>query len=535
MMKAQILILLLLFTTSLKAAVSIIPIPQKCVERKGNFIVNEKTTIVIPENDKDIRDAISVWNDLFTTAAGFPLEITTLKQKTNFIQCSLNASLEEEAYKLKVSTKDIRIEAKTAKGIFYAFQTLRQLLPPAIEGNVRVENIEWNIPCVTIEDKPSFSYRGMMLDVSRHFIEKEDIKRYIDLLAFHKMNVFHWHLTDDQGWRIEIKKYPKLTSIGGYRNKTIVGYMWDNPTEWDTKRYGGFYTQEDIKEVVAYAQKRFVNIIPEIEMPGHSLSALAAYPEYSCTGGPFEVEGRWGVFNDIYCTKEETFKFLQDVLDEVIALFPSEYIHLGGDEAPRIRWRNCVHCQKRMEQEHLTKEAELQTYFINRIENYLNEKGKKIIGWDEILEGGIPQRATVMSWRGEKGGIHAAKAGYDVIMSPNIYMYLNNQQLGVNDKIGIKKRLISLKKVYDYHPVPAELDKKAALHVKGVQANLWTEYLDTAEEFDYSLYPRMAAVAEVAWSLVENKSYDNFCIRLMDIEKHYDAFGLSYCKMIYDK
>lgn len=535
MMKAQILILLLLFTTSLKAAVSIIPIPQKCVERKGNFIVNEKTTIVIPENDKDIRDAISVWNDLFTTAAGFPLEITTLKQKTNFIQCSLNASLEEEAYKLKVSTKDIRIEAKTAKGIFYAFQTLRQLLPPAIEGNVRVENIEWNIPCVTIEDKPSFSYRGMMLDVSRHFIEKEDIKRYIDLLAFHKMNVFHWHLTDDQGWRIEIKKYPKLTSIGGYRNKTIVGYMWDNPTEWDTKRYGGFYTQEDIKEVVAYAQKRFVNIIPEIEMPGHSLSALAAYPEYSCTGGPFEVEERWGVFNDIYCTKEETFKFLQDVLDEVIALFPSEYIHLGGDEAPRIRWRNCVHCQKRMEQEHLTKEAELQTYFINRIENYLNEKGKKIIGWDEILEGGIPQRATVMSWRGEKGGIHAAKAGYDVIMSPNIYMYLNNHQLGVNDKIGIKKRLISLKKVYDYHPVPAELDKKAALHVKGVQANLWTEYLDTAEEFDYSLYPRMAAVAEVAWSLVENKSYDNFCIRLMDIEKHYDAFGLSYCKMIYDK
>lgn len=287
-MKAQILILLLLFTTSLKAAVSIIPIPQKCVERKGNFIVNEKTTIVIPENDKDIRDAISVWNDLFTTAAGFPLEITTLKQKTNFIQCSLNASLEEEAYKLKVSTKDIRIEAKTAKGIFYAFQTLRQLLPPAIEGNVRVENIEWNIPCVTIEDKPSFSYRGMMLDVSRHFIEKEDIKRYIDLLAFHKMNVFHWHLTDDQGWRIEIKKYPKLTSIGGYRNKTIVGYMWDNPTEWDTKRYGGFYTQEDIKEVVAYAQKRFVNIIPEIEMPGHSLSALAAYPEYSCTGGPLK-------------------------------------------------------------------------------------------------------------------------------------------------------------------------------------------------------------------------------------------------------
>ena len=506
--------------------IRVIPLPQFISYGRGAFAVDKDVTI----------SCTAAIEDEATLLAGYlkedhGMEPVVSKDKTDAtIQLVIDPALTVKAeggYRIEVANNKIVLTAKDNLGIFYGSQTVRQLI--TLQGNLFV------VREVSISDYPVFSWRSVMLDEARYFKGKEAVKTLLYEMARLKMNTFHWHLTDDQGWRIEIKKYPKLTSIGGYRNKTIVGYMWDNPTEWDTKRYGGFYTQEDIKEVVAYAQKRFVNIIPEIEMPGHSLSALAAYPEYSCTGGPFEVEGRWGVFNDIYCTKEETFKFLQDVLDEVIALFPSEYIHLGGDEAPRIRWRNCVHCQKRMEQEHLTKEAELQTYFINRIENYLNEKGKKIIGWDEILEGGIPQRATVMSWRGEKGGIHAAKAGYDVIMSPNIYMYLNNHQLGVNDKIGIKKRLISLKKVYDYHPVPAELDKKAALHVKGVQANLWTEYLDTAEEFDYSLYPRMAAVAEVAWSLVENKSYDNFCIRLMDIEKHYDAFGLSYCKMIYDK
>ena len=309
--------------------------------------------------------------------------------------------------------------------------------------------------------------------------------------------------------------------------------MWDNPTEWNTKRYGGFYTQEDIKEVVAYAKKRFVEIIPEIEMPGHSVAALTAYPEYSCTGGPFEVEGRWGVFNDIYCTKESTFTFMQDILDEVVELFPSSYIHLGGDEAPRIRWKNCVHCQERMKQEHLTKEAELQTYFINRIENYLNTKGKKIIGWDEILEGGILQRATVMSWRGEKGGFHAAKAGYDVIMSPNIYMYFNCLQSKVNEKkIGNPNRVITLEKVYNYHPVPEVLSADEAKHIKGVQANLWTEYMSALDEMEYMLYPRVAALSEVAWSKKENKDYGRFCTRLESIRRHYDVLGVNYCKKI---
>ena len=362
--------LVLLFGT-LQASVSIIPMPQKCIEKRGNFTVNDKTVITLSVDNEEMRNAVSFWNDLFDMAAGFSLEVSSTPRSSNVICCRLNTALpNEESYKLTVSSSSIHIDAKTPKGIFYAFQTLRQLLPSAIESDKQVvEKIKWNIPCVVIEDSPAFSYRGVMLDVSRHFIPKEDVKRHIDLLAFHKLNILHWHLTDDQGWRIEIKKYPKLTTVGGYRKKTIVGYMWDNPTEWDTKRYGGFYTQEDIKEVVAYAKKRFVEIIPEIEMPGHSVAALTAYPEYSCTGGPFEVEGRWGVFNDIYCTKESTFTFMQDILDEVVELFPSSYIHLGGDEAPRIRWKNCVHCQERMKQEHLTKEAELQTYFINRIEN----------------------------------------------------------------------------------------------------------------------------------------------------------------------
>lgn len=521
---------------TLQASVSIIPIPQKCIEKKGAFTVNNKTMITLLVDNEEMRNAVSFWNDLFATAAGFSLGVSCTPRSTNVIRCKLNPSLKnEEAYKLTVSSSAIHIEAKTSKGIFYAFQTLRQLLPSAIESDTKVTGkVEWKIPCVVIEDSPSFPYRGVMLDVSRHFISKEGVKRHIDLLAFHKLNILHWHLTDDQGWRIEIKKYPKLTSVGGYREKTIIGHASQKHYQWDTNRYGGFYTQEDIKEVVAYAQKRFVEVIPEIEMPGHSVAALTAYPQYSCTGGPFEVEGRWGVFNDIYCTKESTFTFMQDILDEVIELFPSNYIHLGGDEAPRVRWKNCVHCQERMKQEHLTKEAELQTYFINRIENYLNVKGKKIIGWDEILEGGIPQRATVMSWRGEKGGIHAAQAGYDVIMSPNSHMYFNCRQYSVKEeKIGAT-RLIAMEKAYNYHPVPEVLTADEAKHIKGVQANLWTEYLVTPEDMEYMLYPRVAALSEVAWSKKEGKDYKKFCNRLEDIQQHYDVLGVNYCKETYN-
>lgn len=537
-MKKQVLFLsILLFSYLSQASVSIIPMPQKCVEKKGIFIINKETTIYLSDNNEETRNAVTLWNELMATAAGFQLEVSSIPRSSNVICCYINSSLpNEEAYNLTVSTSSIRIEAKSAKGIFYAFQTLRQLMPSAIEQDTQVANdFEWKVPCVAIEDAPSFAYRGLMLDVCRHFMPKEMVKRYIDLMSFHKLNTFHWHLTDDQGWRIEIKKYPRLASIGGFRDKTIIGHAKNKPYKWEVERYGGFYTQEDIREIVTYAQKRFVEVIPEIEMPGHAVAALAAYPEYSCSGGPFEVEGRWGVFNDIFCTKEATFEFMQNILDEVATLFPSTYIHIGGDEAPRIRWKHCVHCQQRMKQENLTKEAELQTYFVNRIEGYLSSKGKRIIGWDEIIEGGIPRRATVMSWRGEKGGIHAAKAGYDVIMSPNTHLYLNHYQLDPKTEPLAFGGFTPLEKVYSYYPVPDELTAEEAKHIKGVQGNLWTEYITSGKQVEYMVYPRAAALSEVAWSRKEEKDYENFYGRLLDIEKHYDAMNLNYCKTTYGK
>ena len=513
---------------------NIVPMPNQMTPQEGRFLLSNKVSVVTAGCTPEVQAIADSLIAQIQLTSGISLKTSSQENPEQpDIRFVTEEGMPKEGYKLSIAPNEITLSASHPNGFFYGVQTMYQLLPPAIYGKATMKRANWSLPAVEVEDAPRFPYRGLMLDVCRHFSTTDYIYKFIDMLAMHKMNTFHFHLTDDQGWRIEIKKYPKLTTVGGYRKKTIVGYMWDNPTEWNTKRYGGFYTQEDIKEVVAYAKKRFVEIIPEIEMPGHSVAALTAYPEYSCTGGPFEVEGRWGVFNDIYCTKESTFTFMQDILDEVVELFPSSYIHLGGDEAPRIRWKNCVHCQERMKQEHLTKEAELQTYFINRIENYLNTKGKKIIGWDEILEGGILQRATVMSWRGEKGGIHAAKAGYDVIMSPNIYMYFNCLQSKVNEKkIGNPNRVITLEKVYNYHPVPEVLSADEAKHIKGVQANLWTEYMSALDEMEYMLYPRVAALSEVAWSKKENKDYGRFCTRLESIRRHYDVLGVNYCKKI---
>ena len=517
-----------------EADYQIIPMPQEIVTASGNpFILKSSVKILYPEGNENMQRNAKFLADYLKTATGKDFVIEAGTEGENAIVLALGTESENpESYQLKVTGDGITITAPTEAGVFYGIQSLRKSLPVAIGAEIA-------LPAVEIKDAPRFAYRGAHFDTSRHFFTVDEVKTYIDMMALHNMNRFHWHITEDQGWRLEIKKYPKLTEIGSKRTETVIGR---NSGEYDGKPYGGFYTQEEAKEIVAYAAERYITVIPEIDLPGHMQAALAAYPELGCTGGPYEVWRQWGVSEDVLCAgNDQVLKFLEDVYAELIEIFPSEYIHVGGDECPKVRWEKCPKCQARIKALGLksddkhSKEERLQSFVINHIEKFLNDHGRQIIGWDEILEGGIPQRATVMSWRGEKGGIHAAKAGYDVIMSPNIYMYLNNHQLGVNDKIGIKKRLISLKKVYDYHPVPAELDKKAALHVKGVQANLWTEYLDTAEEFDYSLYPRMAAVAEVAWSLVENKSYDNFCIRLMDIEKHYDAFGLSYCKMIYDK
>lgn len=519
----------------LHATVSIIPQPQKCVEKRGHFTVNDQTIIVLPSEDPDMLNAVSVWNELLTTAAGFKLQTTTAaSRKSNIIACSLNNKLaNDEAYKLKITKGAIHIEAKTAKGIFYAFQSLRQLMPSSIESPQQVQNVAWQVPCAVIEDAPAFGYRGMMLDVARHFKSKEFVKRYIDLMAFHKLNTLHWHLTDDQGWRIEIKKYPKLTTVGGFRNQTLIGHGGKRPFKWNIERYGGFYTQEDIKEVLEYANKRFVEVIPEIEMPGHSVAALTAYPQFSCSGGPFEVEGRWGVFNDIFCSKEPTFTFLQEILDEVVALFPSQYIHIGGDEAPKVRWKRCAACQERIAQNNLPDEAHLQSYFINRIEKYLNGKGKKIIGWDEILEGDISKTATIMSWRGEKGGIQAAKNGHDVLMTPNSHCYFDKYHHDPKAEPLAIGGLLSVEKVYSYHPIPKELTAEQAERVKGVQANMWSEYMPSDSHTESMAYPRAAALAEVAWTLQENKDFTSFASRLQNILSHYDVMGVNYFKPVF--
>jgi hexosaminidase len=424
------------------------------------------------------------------------------------------------------------LEAQTPQGIFYGMQTLRQLLPYQIERSY-LSNIAWTIPCVEIEDEPRFVHRGLMLDVCRHFMPKEFVMKFIDMLAYHKMNTFHWHLTEDQGWRIEIKKYPKLTEIGAYRNRTLEGrYTSPEKRKWDNTRYGGFYTQEDIKEVIAYAQKRFITIIPEIEMPGHAVAALTAYPGLSCTGGPFEVEGLWGIFNDIFCPKEETFEFLENVLAEVAELFPSEYIHIGGDEAPKTRWKNCAHCQELIRKEGLKDEHELQSYFIKRIEKFVESKGKHIIGWDEILEGGLAPNATVMSWRGEAGGINAAKQNHDVIMSPNTYVYLDYFQANPKTQPLAIGGFLPLWKVYSYNPMPASLTPAEAKHVLGVQGNIWTEYIPTTDHVEYMAFPRGAAIAETGWSPDAKKNYADFKERIIQQFKRYDAIGWNYCNAI---
>jgi hexosaminidase len=436
-----------------------------------------------------------------------------------------------EGYLISVKPGKIIVKAKTAAGLFYAVQTLRQLMPPAVEKDSIVEGLRIAVPCCEIADEPRFSYRGMHLDVGRHFFPVSTVKKYIDMIAFQKMNVFHWHLTEDQGWRIEIKKYPKLTQVGAFRKETVVGHAHGKPEQYDGKPYGGFYTQDEVKEVIAYAKSKFVTIIPEIEMPGHALGALASYPELSCTGGPFEVAKTWGVFDDVFCAgKEETFKFLEDVITEVADLFPSEYIHVGGDECPKSKWAKCKLCQKRIRNEGLKDEKELQSYFIKRMEKFINSKGKKLIGWDEILEGGIAPEATVMSWRGVAGGIEAAKQGHDVIMTPTTYFYLDYYQCEPKDQPLAIGGYLPLEKVYSFDPRFDELTPEQNSHILGVQGNVWTEYIATPEYLEYMTYPRMIAISETGWTPSSKKDFEDFLARFEVEKKHLDALGINYFK-----
>lgn len=503
----------------------IIPIPSSQTLNEGYFLLNDNVGI-------SYDDTFKVSGEFLQNHIENGMNITL--DDSNDIQFILDDSIENaEGYILDIQPFQIKIKAKTDQGAFYAVQTLRQLFPVEFESGLYSED-DVNIQCMTITDAPQFQYRGMHLDVGRHMFSVDFIKRYIDALAMLKMNTFHWHLTEDQGWRIEIKKYPKLQDVAAYRDETLLGHYSDQPHQFDGKRYGGFYTQNEIKSIVAYAERRHVTIIPEVELPGHAQAAIAAYPYLGCTGEQVGVAKKWGVFKQIYCSKDETFEFLEDVFDEVITLFPSEYIHIGGDEAPKTHWKSCTQCQERIKSEGLKDEHELQNYFITRVENYLNSKGKQIIGWDEILEGGLAPNATVMSWRGTKGAIEAAKQHHNVIMTPTSHCYFDYYQSTNPDEPTAIGGFLPLENVYRFHPIPEELHEDEIQFVLGAQGNIWTEYMPTEEQVEYMAFPRMLAMSEVVWSKDENKNYVDFAKRVEHFNKRLDVQGINYANHLYE-
>ncbi len=509
---------------------------------EGTFTLTAETRIFIPENKQDWETAAQYFMILAYQSTGYRLVSQTLKKeirdpRPNSVYFLPDPDIKNaEGYKLEVTPRAVFIRAQTAAGAFYAVQTLRQLFPPEFNASTHSDNPEkWSSPACVIEDAPRFSYRGLHLDVGRHFFPVSFVKKYIDLLATHKLNTFHWHLTEDQGWRIEIKKYPKLNTVAACRKETLIGHYSDQPQRFDGKEYCGFYTQEEVKDVVEYARKHFVTIIPEIEMPGHALAALSAYPELGCTGGPYEAGTKWGVFDDVFCAgNEKTFQFLDDVLGEVCALFPGQYVHVGGDECPKTRWEACPKCRKRMKDEGLNDTHELQSYFIHRAEAMLAKRGKKLIGWDEILEGGLAPTATVMSWRGTEGGIAAAKARHDVIMTPGSHVYLDYYQSDPATEPLAIGGLTTLEKTYSYEPVPKELTADEAQFILGAQANLWTEYIPTPEQAEYMAFPRACALAEVVWTAKEQKNWPDFARRMRTHFKRLDAIGVNYAKAYFD-
>jgi hexosaminidase len=504
--------------------IAIIPKPIQLNTLEGEFEFLGKISL---SSDDELLPVTNYFMTFLEDEVG--IVIDSLPQEKN-IQFILNSNFNHnESYTLLIETDLIRITAKDTRGAFYAVQSLLQLFPPDIDKNKPVA-----IPSVEIKDAPQFKYRGMHLDVARHMYSVEFIKKYIDMMARLKMNTFHWHLTEDQGWRIEIKKYPKLQEIAAFRKETLIGHYSDQPHQFDGKRYGGYYTQEQIKEIVAFAEERHITVIPEIEMPGHSQAAIAAYPELGCTNNTVEVATKWGVFEEVYCPKETTFQFLEDVIDEVVELFPGKYIHIGGDEAPKTRWKNCAHCQQLIKEKGLKDEHELQSYFIQRMEKYINSKGKQIIGWDEILEGGLAPNATVMSWRGTQGAVQAAKEGHDVILTPTSHCYFDYYQSdNENEPLAIGG-FLPLEKVYSFNPIPKELTEEESKFVLGAQGNVWTEYMPTEEQVEYMAFPRMMALSEVVWSSPENRNYQDFVRRLESYQKRLDVWEVNYANHLYE-
>ncbi|WP_338407999.1 family 20 glycosylhydrolase [uncultured Flavobacterium sp.] len=503
----------------------LIPQPKVINLDGGSFMFHNTTVIQANENSFEAK----YLHEVILLQTGLDLKIASHSNAVSKLILNVTTpdfvNFNKESYSLIISKNEININANANQGLFYGVQTLVQLIPFKITKEVK-------LPCLQIEDEPKYAWRGMHLDVSRHFFPVDFVKKYIDYLTMYKMNTFHWHLTDDQGWRIEIKQYPKLTEVGAWRKGSMVGHYREQ--KFDYTRYGGFYTQEEIKEVVVYATERHITVVPEIEMPGHAVAALASYPEYSCTGGPFEVALKWGVLDDVFCPKEGTFKFLENILTEVIGLFPSEYIHIGGDECPKTRWKKCSNCQALIQKEGLKDEHELQSYFIQRIEKFVNSKGRKIIGWDEILEGGLAPNAAVMSWRGIKGGIDAAKQKHFVVMTPSSYCYFDHYQGEPKNEPLAIGGYTAVEKVYSFNPTPKELSADEAKYILGAQGNVWTEYMEDSQKVEYMIFPRMMALSEVLWGTSNPGNYKDFQDRMILHFPTFDKKYINYSKSLFE-
>ena len=515
----RITVLLLFFsqTNTIYSQVNnIIPTPKEQTIKNGFMLIENNPEIIT--NDK-FKSASTLLKNAINE-----LNLDNDEKPKNRIKFSYNKKLDNEEYILRINSNLITISASSENGAIFGFQSLNQLMNLNLNnGAIKLKNQE-------IKDSPRFKYRGMHLDVGRHMYPVDFIKKYIDGLAMLKFNNFHWHLTEDQGWRIEIEKYPELNNIGSFRDSTLIGHYGDKPRQFDKSRYGGFYTKKEIKEIVKYANKRGINVIPEIEMPGHSQAAVASYPMLGCSGEQVGVAPLWGVFKEIYCSKNETFDFLEDIIDEVVELFPSKYIHIGGDEAPKTNWKACGNCQNVIEREGLKDEYELQSYFITRMEKYINSKGKQIIGWDEILEGGLAPNATVMSWRGISGGIEAAKMNHEVIMTPNAVCYLDHYQAKdtKNEPLAIGG-YTPIEEIYNYEPIPSELDRSLHKYIIGAQGNVWTEYMKTSDHVEYMVFPRILALSEVVWA--DNRpSFEDFEKKVNDTYPILDRMNINYSR-----
>ncbi|HPV37745.1 MAG TPA: beta-N-acetylhexosaminidase [Candidatus Hydrogenedentes bacterium] len=510
---------------------AVIPLPARMEVKPGRFVFDGATAIVFDAKAPGADAAAGALADCLRPAMQAPLPVRAGDVRgANTIFFGNGEGLEpagEEGYHFTVTPDGVEIRGRAA-GLFYGAQTLRQLLPSPVFAGALRGDVDWSVPCVEIVDRPRFAWRGMLVDVARHFMPKESLKKYIDVMALHKFNRLHLHLTDDQGWRIEIKKYPKLTEVGAWRDETQVGKPKEGEYTFDGTRHGGFYTQDDLRELVAYAAARHITLVPEVEMPGHAQAAIAAYPELGCTGEPLPVRTFWGVNENVFNVEESTILFLQDVLSEVLELFPGEFIHVGGDECPKKQWKESPRVQERMRELGIESEDALQSWFIGRMDAFLTERGRRLIGWDEILEGGLAPGATVMSWRGVEGGIAAARAGHDAVMASTTHLYLDYYQSKDESEPLSIGGFVPLERVYEFDPVPAGFSEAEARHILGAQAQLWTEYIKTPEHLEYMAYPRACAVAELAWTPQELRAFDRFMRRLRTHVDRLGALGVNY-------